>query len=81
MSNVCKKQFLDSNFNKAVHWQNIDFSRNCPKFHIFTTKNDVILKVLLEFFRPTASKLIDFMAVAWEEYSYSSLPVLSRLDM
>ena len=46
--------------NHASHmcrriWQNINFSWNCPKFHILT--KILILKVKLDFFRPTASTL------------------------
>ena len=31
ISNMCEKEFSDSSYR-----QNIDFSRNCPKFHTFT---------------------------------------------
>ena len=40
---TCAKEFSDSNFDYAV----IDFSRNCPRFHIFT--KIVIFQVYLEF--------------------------------
>ena len=33
---MCEKEFADSNFKLKSYWQNIDFSSNCPKFHIFT---------------------------------------------
>ena len=36
MCQICAKGFLDSNLNYAVIDKNINFSRNCPKFHIFT---------------------------------------------
>ena len=29
---VCAKEFLDINFS---YWQNIQFSWDCPKFHMF----------------------------------------------
>ena len=45
--NSVQKNFLD--------WQNIKFSRNGHKFHIFTKIE--ILKALLEIDRPTASSL------------------------
>ena len=35
ISNMCAREFSDSNFDKQAS-ANIDFSRNCPKFHIFT---------------------------------------------
>ena len=39
----------------SSYWQNIKFSRYCPKFHIFTKM--VIFQVYLQLFRPTASSL------------------------
>ena len=36
MCHICAKGFLDSKFNQTVIDKNIKFSRNCPKFHIFT---------------------------------------------
>ena len=55
MCHIGAKGFLDLNINEAVIDKNIKFSRNCPKFHIFT--KIVIFKVQLELFRPTASSL------------------------
>ena len=55
MNNMCEKEFSDSNFELSTYWQNIDFSGNCPKFHLFT--KIVIFQVKLEFIRPTASTL------------------------
>ena len=53
MSNMCGREFLDLNFKLRGYWQNIDFSGNCPKFHIFA--KILIFQVLSQFFRPTAS--------------------------
>ena len=36
MCHICAKGFLGSNFKQAVIDKIIKFSRNCPKFHIFT---------------------------------------------
>ena len=34
---TCAKEYLDLNkLQSSSYWQNIKFSRNCSKFHIFT---------------------------------------------
>ena len=51
---MCKRIFkFEPQFSS--YWQNIKFSRYCPKFHIFT--NIAIFQVYLQLFRPTASSL------------------------
>ena len=53
VSRMCKGT-LDSNMTEAGFlWQNINFSRNRPKFHILI--KIVILKVQLKRDKPTAS--------------------------
>ena len=54
MSHMCKRIFKFE-LQLSSYWQNIKFSRYCPKFHIFT--NIVIFQVYLQFFRPTALSL------------------------
>ena len=54
MCHTCAKEFWNSSF-KSSYWQNIRFSRYCPKFHIFT--QIVIFQVYLQLFKPTASSL------------------------
>ena len=49
------------------YWQNINFSRNCPKFHIFT--KIVIFQVYLQLFRPTASSL----SILWQGHVRNTL--------
>ena len=65
MSNLCGKQFSDSNF-----WQNKDFSRNCPKIHILT--RSLFLKTYWAMIDQMHLHVpINIMAVAWEENSFS----------
>ena len=60
VSHLCKRNFrFERQLNS--YWQNIKFSRNCPKFHIFS--KIVIFKVYLQLFRPTASSLW----ILWQE--------------
>ena len=53
MCHTCAKEFLRFELQLSSYGQNIKFSRNCPKFHIFT--KIVIFQVYLQLFRPTAS--------------------------
>ena len=55
ISHTCAKEFLNFKLQLSSYWQNIKFSRYCPKFHIFT--KIVISHVYLQLFRPTASSL------------------------
>ena len=45
MSHMCKRIFIFE-LQLSSYWQNIKFSRYCPKFHIFT--NIVIFQVYLQ---------------------------------
>ena len=54
MSHMCKRIFKFK-LQWSSYWQNIKFSRYCPKFHIFT--KIVIFQVYLQLFRPIASSL------------------------
>ena len=72
MSHMCKKSFKFE-LLLSSYWQNINFSRYCPKFHIFI--KIVIFQIYLQLFRPTASSL---MAGTCQKYSFSFLPVVSR---
>ena len=47
MCHTCAKEFLNSSFELSSYWQNIKFSRYCPKFHIFT--KIVIFKYICNF--------------------------------
>ena len=51
---MCKRTFKFE-LQLISYWQNIKFSWNCPKFHIFS--NILIFQVYLQIFRPTASSL------------------------
>ena len=55
MCHTCAKEFLKFELQLRSYWQNIKFSRYCPKFPIFT--NFVIFQVYLQLLRPTASSL------------------------
>ena len=55
MCHTCAKDFFKLERQLSSYWQNIKFSRYCPKFHIFT--KIVIFQVYLQLFRPTASSL------------------------
>ena len=50
MSHMCKRIFFKNQTSISTYWQNIKFSWNCPKFHIFT--KIVIFQVYLQLFRP-----------------------------
>ena len=52
MSHMYKRIFKFE-LQLSSYWQNIKFSRYCPKFHIFT--KIIIFQVYLQLFRPTAS--------------------------
>ena len=52
MCHTCAKDFKFE-LQLSSYWQNIKFSRYCPKFHIFT--KIVIFQVYLRLLRPTAS--------------------------
>ena len=52
---TCAKEFFIFELQLSSYWQNIKFSRYCPKLHIFT--KIVIFQVYLQLFRPTASSL------------------------
>ena len=47
MCHTCAKEFLKFELQLSSYWQNIKFSRYCPKFHIFT--NIVIFKYFCNF--------------------------------
>ena len=51
MSHMCKRIF-EFELQLSSYWQNIKFSRYCPKFHIFI--NIVIFQVYLQLFIDTA---------------------------
>ena len=57
VSHVCKRIFKFK-LQLISYWQNVKFSRYCPKFHIFT--KIVIFQVFLTLFRPNASSLYNF---------------------
>ena len=59
MCHSCLKGFLDLNFNQTGMDKMSIFSRNCPKFHIFTQKKkkNVIVEVSLVKDRPMVSTL------------------------
>ena len=72
VSDICAKGLLDSSFN----FENIKFSRNCPKFHIFT-KNHNFLKYNWKLIDQMPSTLTDLMAGTYEESTFWILPVVS----
>ena len=51
MCHICAKEIFRFELQLSSYWQNIKFSRYCPKFHIFT--KIVIFKVYLQLFGPT----------------------------
>ena len=55
MCHTCAKEFLHFELQSSSYWQNIKFSWNCPRFHIFS--KIIFLKVFLQLFRPTVSFL------------------------
>ena len=59
----------NSNFYQAV--QNVNFSRNCLKFHIPT--KIVVLKVYLEKDRPTVFYLINILAGTCKQFNFCLL--------
>ena len=59
MSHVWRRIFKFE-LELSSYWQNIKFSRYCPKFHSFT--NIVIFQVYFQLFRPTAS----FLLILWQ---------------
>ena len=61
MCDICAKTIFRFELKLSSYWQNIIFSRNCPKFHIFT-KIVFFFKVWLELFKPTASTL----QISWQ---------------
>ena len=71
-----QKNFVDSNFNEAGYWQNINFSLIYPKFYIVL--KIVILKVYLEINRPTASALLwqghvqIYLFHFWQSWAFKS---------
>ena len=64
---TCAKEFFKFELKLSSYWQNIKFSRYCPKFHIFT--NIVIYQVFLQLFRPTASSL----QISWQGHVRNTL--------
>ena len=66
VSHVCKR-ILKFELQFSSYWQNIKFSRYCPKFHIFT--NIVIFQVYLQLFRPTSSSLY----ILWQGHVRNTL--------
>ena len=67
MCHTCAKEFFKFKLKLRSYWQNIKFSRYCPKFHIFT--NIVIFQVFLQHFRPTASSLL----ISWQGHVRNTL--------
>ena len=63
---MCKRIFKFE-LQLSSYWPNFNFSRYCPKFHIFT--NIVIFQVYLQLFRPTASSL----QILWQEHVRNTL--------
>ena len=63
---MCKRIF-QFELQLSSYWQNITFSRYCPKFHIFTKL--VIFQVYLHLFRPTASSLLN----SWQGHVRNTL--------
>ena len=57
MCHTCAKEFLKFELQLSSYWQNIKFSRYCPKFHIFTYIVIFQVGLYLQLFRPTASSL------------------------
>ena len=66
VSHMCKRIFKFQ-LQLSSYWLNIKFSRNCPKFHIFT--KIVIFQVYLQLFRPTASSLW----ISWQGHVRNTL--------
>ena len=60
MCNTMCKRIFRFELQLSSYWLNIKFSRNCPKFHIFTWI--VIFQVYLQLFRPNCLIPINFMA-------------------
>ena len=58
--------FLKFELQLSSYWQNINFSRYCPKCHIFTK---IIFQVYLQLFRPTASSL----SILWQGHVRNTL--------
>ena len=63
---MCKRIFKFE-LQLSNYWQNIKFSRYCPKFHIFI--KIIIFQVYLQLFRPTASSL----QVLWQGHVRNTL--------
>ena len=63
---MCKRIFKFE-LQLISYWQNIKFSRNCPKFHIFT--KFVIFQVYLQLVRPTASSV----SILWQGHVRNTL--------
>ena len=76
---MCKRIFKFE-LQLRSYWQNIKFSRYCPKFPIFT--NFVIFQVFLQLLRPTASSLY----ILWQGhvrntlFHFCQLPPVNRRD-
>ena len=64
--NICKRIFKFEP-QLSSYWQNIKFSRYCPKFHTFT--KIVTFQVYLQLFRPTASSL----EISWHGHVRNTL--------
>ena len=67
MCHTCAKEVFKFKLQLSSYWQNIKFSRYCPKFHIFT--NIVIFQVFLQLLRPTASSL----QISWQGHVRNTL--------
>ena len=67
MCHTCAKECFKFKLWLSSYWQNINFSRYCPKFHIFT--NMVIFQVFLQLLRPTASSLL----ISWQGHVRNTL--------
>ena len=63
---MCKRIF-EFELQLRSYWQNIKFSRYCPKFPIFT--NFVIFQVYLQLLRPIASSL----SISWQGHVRNTL--------
>ena len=74
---MCKRIFK-FDLQSSSYWQNIKFSHYCPKFYIFT--KIVIFWSIFAAFKTCCFLAINLMAGTCQEYSFSFLPVVSRLD-
>ena len=77
MCHTCAKEFFEFELQLKSYWQNIKFSRYCPKFPIFKFRNFSSIG-LFATFETNCFIPINFMAGTCQEYSFSFLPVATR---